>query len=144
MIQLIVEIDEGMSASALPDEAQKKLADLGIQWNESTLIGTQAVEGKKLILLLSTIGGDELQEIMNEPFVIGEEEDGSKIYEWFDLDWFVVAEEGILIDQSLLLPYFKDTEVIKIDEDGEETTGVETITDLNGIIQTYSGHKWVY
>lgn len=144
MIQLIVEIDEGMSASALPDEAQKKLADLGIQWNESTLIGTQAVEGKKLILLLSTIGGDELQEIMNEPFVIGEEEDGSKIYEWFNLDWFVVAEEGILIDQSLLLPYFKDTEVIEIDEDGEETTGVETITDLNGIIQTYSGHKWVY
>lgn len=144
MIQLIVEIDEGMSASALPDEAQKKIADLGIQWNESTLIGTQAVEGKKLILLLSTIGGDELQEIMNEPFVIGEEEDGSKIYQWFNLDWFVVAEEGILIDQSLLLPYFKDTEVIKIDEDGEETTGVETITDLNGIIQTYSGHKWVY
>ena len=144
MIQLIVEIDEGMSASALPDEAQKKIADLGIQWNESTLIGTQAVEGKKLILLLSTIGGDELQEIMNEPFVIGEEEDGSKIYEWFNLDWFVVAEEGILIDQSLLLPYFSDKTTIEIDEDGEETTGVETITDLNGIIQTYSGHKWVY
>ena len=144
MIQLIVEIDEGMSASALPDEAQKKIADLGIQWNESTLIGTQAVEGKKLILLLSTIGGDELQEIMNEPFVIGEEEDGSKIYEWFNLDWFVVAEEGILIDQSLLLPYFKDKTTIEIDEDGEETTGVETITDLNGIIQTYSGHKWMH
>mgnify|MGYP003673178059 FL=1 len=144
MIQLIVEIDEGMSASALPAEAQKKIADLGIQWNESTLIGTQAVEGKKLILLLSTIGGDELQEIMNEPFVIGEEEDGSKIYEWFNLDWFVVAEEGILIDQSLLLPYFSDKVTIEIDEDGEETTGVETITDLNGIIQTYSGHKWVH
>mgnify|MGYP003641849298 FL=1 len=144
MIQLIVEIDEGMSASALPDEAQKKIADLGIQWNESTLIGTQAVEGKKLILLLSTIGGDELQEIMNEPFVIGEEEDGSKIYEWFNLDWFVVAEEGILIDQSLLLPYFSDKVTIEIDEDGEETTGVETITDLNGIIQTYSGHKWMH
>jgi|TARA_B110000914_G_scaffold107496_1_gene94210 hypothetical protein len=144
MIQLIVEIDEGMSASALPDEAQKKITDLGIQWNESTLIGTQAVEGKKLILLLSTIGGDELQEIMNEPFVIGEEEDGSKIYEWFNLDWFVVAEEGILIDQSLLLPYFSDKIIIEIDEDGEETTGVETITDLNGIIQTYSGHKWMH
>ena len=144
MIQLIVEIDEGMSASALPDEAQKKITDLGIQWNESTLIGTQAVEGKKLILLLSTIGGDELQEIMNEPFVIGEEEDGSKIYEWFNLDWFVVAEEGILIDQSLLLPYFSDKIIIEFDEDGEETTGVETITDLNGIIQTYSGHKWMH
>ena len=144
MIQLIVEIDEGMSASALRDEAQKKIADLGIQWNESTLIGTQAVEGKKLILLLSTIGGDELQEIMNEPFVIGEEEDGSKIYEWFNLDWFVVAEEGILIDQSLLLPYFSEKVTIEIDEDGEETTGVETITDLNGIIQTYSGHKWMH
>ena len=144
MIQLIVEIDEGMSASALPDEAQKKIADLGIQWNESTLIGTQAVEGKKLILLLSTIGGDELQEIMNEPFVIGQDEEGENIVEWFNLDWFVVAEEGILIDQSLLLPYFSDKVTIEIDEDGEETTGVETITDLNGIIQTYSGHKWVY
>ena len=144
MIQLIVEIDEGMSASALPDEAQKKIADLGIQWNESTLIGTEPVEGKKLILLLSTIGGDELQEIMNEPFVIGEEEDGSKIYEWFNLDWFVVAEEGILIDQSLLLPYFSDKIIIEIDEDGEETTEQETITDLNGIIQTYSGHKWMH
>jgi hypothetical protein len=144
MIQLIVEIDEGMSVSALPDEAQKKITDLGIQWNESTLIGTQPFEGKKLILLLSTIGGDELQEIMNEPFVIGEEEDGSKIYEWFNLDWFVVAEEGILIDQSLLLPYFSDKVTIEIDEDGEETTEQETITDLNGIIQTYSGHKWMH
>jgi|TARA_R110002126_G_scaffold44900_2_gene127655 hypothetical protein len=144
MIQLIVEIDEGMSASALPDEAQKKIADLGIQWNESTLIGTQAVEGKKLILLLSTIGGDELQEIMNEPFVIGQDEEGENIVEWFNLDWFVVAEEGILIDQSLLLPYFSDKVTIEIDEDGEETTGVETITDLNGIIQTYSGHKWMH
>ena len=144
MIQLIVEIDEGMSASALPDEAQKKIAELGIQWNESTLIGTKAVEGKKLILLLSTIGGDELQEIMNEPFVIGQDEEGENIVEWFNLDWFVVAEEGILIDQSLLLPYFSDKVTIEIDEDGEETTGVETITDLNGIIQTYSGHKWMH
>ena len=144
MIQLIVEIDEGMSASALPDEAQKKIADLGIQWNESTLIGTQPVEGKKLILLLSTIGGDELQEIMNEPFVIGQDEEGENIVEWFNLDWFVVAEEGILIDQSLLLPYFLDKITIEINEDGEETTEQETITDLNGIIQTYSGHKWVY
>ena len=144
MIQLIVEIDEGMSVSALPDEAQKKIADLGIQWNESTLIGTQPFEGKKLILLLSTIGGDELQEIMNEPFTIGQDEEGENIVEWFDLDWFVVAEEGILIDQSLLLPFFSDEITIEIDEDGEETTGVKTITDLNGIIQTYSGHKWVY
>jgi hypothetical protein len=144
MIQLIVEVDEGMSASALPAEAQKKIADLGIQWNESTVIGTQAVEGKKLILLLSTIGGDELQEIMNEPFVIGQDDEGENIVEWFDLDWYVVAEEGILIDQSLLLPYFKDKTTIEINEDGEETTEQETITDLNGIIQTYSGHKWMH
>jgi hypothetical protein len=44
----------------------------------------------------------------------------------------------------LLLPYFSDKITIEIDEDGEETTEQETITDLNGIIQTYSGHKWMH
>jgi len=59
MIQLIAEIDEGTSVSALPVEVQEKITELKIQWNESTLTGTKAVEGKKLILLLSSVGGDE-------------------------------------------------------------------------------------
>lgn len=144
MIQLIVEIDEGMSASALPDEVQKKISDLGIQWPQSTLVGTQPVEGKKIMLLLSPISGDELEAVMNEPFVTGQDEDGKDIIEWFDLGWFVLAEEGVKIEQDLLLPFFSDIQSFEIDADGEEVIVTTPVTNLNGIIQTYSGHKWVY
>ena len=144
MIQLIVEIDEGMSVSALPDEVQKKIADLGIQWPQSTLVGTQPVEGRKIMLLLSPISGDDLEAVMNEPFVTGQDEDGKDIVEWFDLGWFVLAEEGIKIEQDLILPFFSDIQSFEIDEDGEEVIVTTPVTDLNGIIQTYSGHKWVY
>ena len=140
MIQLIVEIDEGTSAAALPAEVQEKITELKIQWNESTLVGTKIVEGKKLILLLSSVGGDELQALMNEPFISGQDDEGENIVEWFDLDWYVVAEESKTIDQSLLLPYFKDKITV---EDGEEISSTP-LTDLNGIIQTYSGHNWIY
>jgi len=144
MIQLIVEIDEGMSVSALPDEVQKKISDLGIQWPQSTLVGTQPVEGRKIMLLLSPISGDDLEAVMNEPFVTGQDEDGKDIVEWFDLGWFVLAEEGIKIEQDLILPFFSDIQSFEIDEDGEEVIATTPVTDLNGIIQTYSGHKWVY
>jgi len=144
MIQLIVEIDEGMSVSALPDEVQKKISDLGIQWPQSTLVGTQPVEGRKIMLLLSPISGDDLEAVMNEPFVTGQDEDGKDIVEWFDLGWFVLAEEGIKIEQDLILPFFSDIQSFEIDEDGEEVVATTPVTDLNGIIQTYSGHKWVY
>ena len=144
MIQLIVEIDEGMSVSALPDEVQKKISDLGIQWPQSTLVGTQPVEGRKIMLLLSPISGDDLEAVMNEPFVTGQDEDGKDIVEWFDLGWFVLAEEGIKIEQDLILPFFSDIQSFEIDEDGEEVIVTTPVTDLNGIIQTYSGHKWVY
>lgn len=144
MIQLIVEIDEGMSVSALPDEVQKKIADLGIQWPQSTLVGTQPVEGRKIMLLLSPISGDDLEAVMNEPFVTGQDEDDKDIVEWFNLGWFVLAEEGIKIEQDLILPFFSDIQSFEIDEDGEEVIVTTPVTDLNGIIQTYSGHKWVY
>lgn len=144
MIQLIVEIDEGMSASALPDEVQKKISDLGIQWPQSTLVGTQPVDGKKIMLLLSPISGDDLEAAMNEPFVTGQDEDGKDIIEWFDLGWFVLAEEGIKIEQDLILPFFSDIQSFEIDADGEEVIVTTPVTNLNGIIQTYSGHKWVY
>jgi len=140
MIQLIAEIDEGTSAAALPVEVQEKITELKIQWNESTLTGTKAVEGKKLILLLSSVGGDELQALMNEPFISGQDDENENIVEWFDLDWYVVAEESKPIDQSLLLPYFKDKIIV---ENGEEISSTP-LTNLNGIIQTYSGHNWIY
>lgn len=144
MIQLIVEIDEGMSVLALPDEVQKKISDLGIQWPQSTLVGTQPVDGKKIMLLLSPISGDDLEAAMNEPFVTGQDEDGKDIIEWFDLGWFVLAEEGIKIEQDLILPFFSDIQSFEIDADGEEVIVTTPVTNLNGIIQTYSGHKWVY
>jgi len=119
---------------------QEKITELKIQWNESTITGTKAVEGKKLILLLSSVGGDELQALMNEPFISGQDDEGENIVEWFDLDWYVVAEESKPIDQSLLLPYFKDKIIV---EDGEEISSTP-LTNLNGIIQTYAGHNWIY
>lgn len=56
-----------------------------------------------------------------------------------DLDWKVLITEGSPQSQTQLLKYFEKVPVY--DEDGN-VIGEEAITDLSGILHTFSGHKW--
>ena len=59
----------------------------------------------------------------------------------FNLGWNVLAEEGVQVDQSVILPYMLDDVVI--DEAGA-VVSTTPVTDLAGRLQTYSGKSWVY
>jgi hypothetical protein len=123
--QMIIKIDEATEFDNLPEDQQADIQVAGVQWPESQMIGTQAVDGKVLILIVTTANETDL---------------GNMILS-HELDWEVLAVEGETINQSLLLPYYLDVPVF--DEDGEQT-GAEAITDLTGKIQTFAGHIWSY
>ena len=125
MKQMIISIDEGTDFDNLPTDQQEDIALAAIQWPESIMPGTEAVDGKSLILI-ATIASVEVIESMISNH---------------SLEWEVLAVENEVVDQSLLLPFYSD--VLAFDEDGEQT-GTEAVTDLTGKIQTFSGHSWSY
>ena len=125
MKQMILSIDEGTDFELLPEDQQADVMLAKIQWPEAIMSGTEAVNGKSLILI-ATLASVEVIESM--------------IFN-HSLDWAVLAVEDVTVDQSLLLPFYSDVPVF--DEDGEQT-GTEAVTDLTGKIQTFSGHSWSY
>jgi len=144
MIQMIVEIDENASFSEMPEDQQKAISGLNIQWPESQMIGTKAVGGRKLILILSPVDGATLENYMNVEYVSGNDENGDPIIHNFGLNWNVLAEEGVKVNQDLLLPYFEPELVFSQDENGEPVSESVPITDLTNKLQVYAGKKWLY
>lgn len=134
--QMILEISEGAEFDVMPEELQKAIMKAGIEWPESRLIGTSAVNGKQLILILSTVDKAALEDLMNNDEFDG---DGNQIK--FDLGWSVLACEGEQVNQNALLPYFDDTPIF--DEEGDQI-GTEPVTDLTDKLQIWAGHKWLY
>lgn len=142
MKQIILEIDAGAEFDTMPSELQGAIKKAKISWPESRLIGTSPIDGKQLILILCDIDSTTLEQWMNVECPTGElDEFGDEINLYFNLNWFVLAEEGEQVDQSLLLPYFDDKQIF--DEDGE-MIGYEPVTDLIGKLQVWAGRKWTY
>lgn len=141
MKQLIIAIDENTDFEALPEELQKAINKLKIAWPQAKMIGTHAVDGKQLVLIMAGVDGETLTEFMNGDYISGTDTNGDPIITNFNLGWQVMAEEGLAIDQSQLLPYID--EVAEYDEDGE-LIDFSPVTDITGKLQTYSGHKWTY
>lgn len=140
--QMILEIDETALYSEFQPELQKAISDAGVEWPEAQLLGTSAVNGKHLILILTTKSKDDLHLWMKGGYPTGEiDEEGEEVTINFNLDWNVVAEEGQKINQNKLLPYFDDVPVF--DENGDQV-GTEPVTELDGKLQTWAGHKWQY
>ena len=134
--QMILEISEGAEFDTMPIELQKAISKAGIEWPESRMIGTSAVDNNQLILILSDVDKPTLEDLMNnEEF----DDDGNQIK--YNLGWSVLACEGEQIDQSLLLPYFDDIPIF--DEEGAQI-GTEPVTDLNNKLQIWAGHKWTF
>ena len=123
--QMIIKIDEGTEFSELPEAQRDDILAGGVQWPEAMMLGTEAVNGKILLLIIATASELELSVMILE----------------HGLEWEVLAVEGEQINQALLLPFYSDVPVF--DADGEQT-GTEAVTDLTGKIQTFSGHQWAY
>jgi len=125
MKQFIIKLPEGAKLDLLDEGAQAAIKSFKGQFPSGVLVGSQAVDGYELKLIMADIDATVFQEQVE---VIG-------------LDWTIVAVEDITINQSLILPYMMDTPLF--DEDGEQT-GSETVTDVTGKLQTYSGRQWGY
>lgn len=139
--QMILAISEKANFEKMPEALKKAISHAQIEWDLTMLSGSQVFDGKKLILINSGIEADQLFEMMNQSFSMGELDDsGKEIYYNFKLGWDIVAIEDELIDYDLLLPYFPDE--IVYDEDGEEVDILPP--NLVGKLQTWSGKSWIY
>ena len=123
--QMIIRIDEGADFDSLPEEQQDDIKTAGVKWPEGVMIGTKAVNGKIILLIVTSASELELSGMILA----------------HGLDWEVLAVEGEQINQALLLPFYSDAPIF--DESGDQI-GTEAVTDLTGKIQTISGHAWSY
>ena len=125
MKQMIIEIDTGTEFDDLPEDQQADIQSANIVWPESIMLGTEAVDGKTLLMIATTASVEQIEGMIAA----------------HELEWAVLASEGVTVDQDLLLPYYSDLPIF--DEDGEQT-GFEPVTDLTGKIQTFAGKTWNY
>lgn len=136
MKMMILEIDAGAEFDTMPESLQAAIQKAKIKWPESIMIGTEPVAGKQLVLILSGVDAATLTDLMNNDEF---DDEGNQIK--FDLGWTVLAEEGEIVNQSSLLPYFSEVPVL---DDNGDLTGYEPVTDLTDKIQVWAGKKWVY
>lgn len=125
MKQFIIKLPEGTKLDLLDEDTQAAIKSFNGQFPSGVLVGSQAVDGYELKLIMGDITKEEL----------------NSATESLGLDWVVVASEGDTINQELILPYMMD--ILVFDEEGEQT-GSEPVTDITGKLQTYSGRDWSY
>lgn len=125
MKQMIIAIDESFELSQMAPEVVSAIGDARIQWPEDQMVGTVAVDGKKLVLILSAVDRETLQ---------------SQIYS-FGLDWEILASEDDPIDHESILPYMAGTPVYN---DEDDSVDIVPVTDITGKLQYWSGHSWQY
>ena len=121
----IFEVPEGEDVYILDADIQAAVASVGAQWPESIMPGTQAVDGRQVVLVYASASKEDIEGLI---FTFG-------------LEWLVLASENEAIDPSRLLPFYSDIPVYN--EEGE-LSGSEAVTDLTGKIQTFSGRNWIY
>lgn len=141
MIQMIIEIDSLAEFSQMPAELQKAIEKAGIVWDLNILSGTQPINGKKLILVLSKVDAETLNNWMNNSYPSGDFIDDQEVMFNFDLGWAILAVEDEKVDQSALLPYFINEPVF--DEAGE-VIGSIPVSDLTDRLPIWAGHNWTY
>lgn len=136
---MIVEIPEGTDIANMPIELQKLIASVGGEFPEGIMIGTEPVDSKQLLLINVNATKIEVEAMTGQNAF---DDEGNQIA--FDLDWSVLAVENEVVDQSALLPYFKDTPKGRIDDSGDYVVDYVPTTDLTNILQVWSGKKWLY
>ena len=134
-MMMIIEVPESHIFAEMPEGVKKAIQAVNGQFVEDILIGTEPVNGKKLMFVSVDATVEHVEYLTNNDVFDDENQIG------FDLGWVVVASEDTPIDQALLLPYFLDDAVY--DEDTEETT-YTPVTDLTGRVQVWAGKTWQY
>ena len=139
-MMMLIEVPENVLFAEMPQDLQEAIQNVGGQFVEAMLIGTQAVDGKKLIFVDVDATAEQVEQLTNNDAF---DEDGKQIA--FNLGWSVVATENEPINQSVLLPYFKPIPQFEADENGDIVQVGETpVTDLTGKIQVWAGREWQY
>ena len=132
----IIEIPEGTRFADMPVELQNAISANNGAYADVRLVGTEPLAGKELRLIQCDLDDETLVLLTNNDLF---DDDGNQY--GFDLCWSIVAQEGVPVVQSTLLPYFADVPVF--DENGD-IAGYETVTDLTGKLQTWAGKEWQY
>lgn len=124
MKQVILRIESAFDIEEAGAEFEKELTDFGLSFNNQ-LVGSQEINGEILILTISKYESQVLDDM----------------FSMFDVTWETVAEEGVEIDQSLILPFMVDKPIFN--EEGEQV-GSEPVTNITDKLQTFSGRNWKY
>ena len=137
---MILKVDETFDFDNPPEQVLIAMQDAKIQFPESEMLGTRDYNGDKLILIMTRLSRGEVTSWFNGayPTVDG---NGDLINIDLGLTWQVMADELTPVPQVPLLNFFVDTPVFDID--GNQT-GTTPVTDLEGILQVYAGHKWIF
>lgn len=134
-MMMIIEVPEQTSFELMPTEVKKQIEKLGGQFVEEMMIGTQAVDDKKLIFTYVEADKTTVELLTNNDLF---DESGEQY--GFNLGWTVLACEDEQINQTPLLPYF-------VDEPAFNSSGevvYQPVTDLTNKLQVWAGKQWQY
>jgi len=125
MNQFIIKLPENEDLSLLSEESKIAIAQAKGQFPAGALVGTKAVDGYELKLVICNLDKGSFQSSI---VALG-------------LDWEILAYQDEVIDQDKILPYMLPWRAY--DNDGNEIDPVPE-TDITGKLQTYAGNKWIY
>ena len=137
---MILKINENADFNAMPEILKRAIKEGDISWPENKMIGTKAVDGKKLILISTSLRKDELESWLIGFYPVADDE-GDVSFIDFGLDWEIVACEGEIIDQDLIIPFINELPVY--DENGE-VDYFEEVFDITDKLQTIGSRVWTY
>ena len=140
MKQMILEVKESTYLGLLDNGSLDAMVKSKMQWPQESLRGTEPKNNKRLILIMSHLEKEELEDWFGGKYPIFDEE-GNEQFIDFGFKWKVAAVEGEAIQPNKLLKYFSD---VPLYNESGEIIDFEPVTDLTGKIQTYAGHMWTY
>ena len=138
MKQFILKTPEGLGLGSM-SEAQLEAVSAfkGISPSDK-VVGSSVVDGFEIQIVMANIDGATLQSVIDNG-IPSTDENGDPILIDLELEWEILAEEGVEIDPDPILIFMDD--INTYDEDGEITdTNPATIESL----QTYSGRNWTF
>jgi hypothetical protein len=140
MKQFIIKLPEGEELTSLSEETQSVIKRAQGQFPSGLLVGSKAVNGYELKLVMCNLEVSVFQSIITDGYPMIND-DGEEVIINLGLDWEILASQNIAIDQSKILPYMIDLSIFN--EEGE-LVSTAPVTNLTGKLQTYSGKKWMY
>ena len=122
MKQFILKLPEGTKSEDFSEEMQDAVKSVGGVFPSGLVVGSEVVGGYEIKLVMANSTTEALE----------------GLFSLLSLDWEVLAEEGELSDEDLILPFLADS--IVFDEEGNETSQPRTIESL----QIYAGRTWSF